>query len=264
MKNISLFGILLIAMTGFQSCNKISHKSIKADNSDDSASYMIGISVGHNLKSMKMPAINSDLIAKGIDEVLKNDSAMSAQEASIYLNKYFTALHEKIGQENLEKGKKFFDENRKVAGVTETVSGLQIKTIQEGTGKSPNDSSVVKCNYRGRLLNGDVFDSSYDRGQPAEFSLKGVIKGWREGLQLMKEGGKYELYVPSDLAYGPRGGGQMIGPNEALIFEIELLEVLPPEPRKLMNKPGMKGMQNQNRMSNPNRRMPNQNRRPVN
>jgi FKBP-type peptidyl-prolyl cis-trans isomerase len=262
MKNISFIGILLIAMTGFQSCNKSSHKSFKADSSADSASYMIGISVGHNLKMSKMPSVNAALIAKGIDEVLKNDSATSIQEANKYLNQYFTELHEKIGKENLEKGRKFLEENKKVAGVIETASGLQIKTIQEGTGKSPNDSSVVKCQYKGTQLDGKVFDSSYDRGQPAEFSLRGVIKGWTEGFQLMKEGGKYQLFVPGDLAYGPRGGGQLIGPNETLIFDIELLEVLPPEPKQMMNNPGMKKMPGQqNRMNRPNR-MSNTNKRP--
>jgi FKBP-type peptidyl-prolyl cis-trans isomerase len=228
MKNISFLGMILIALLGMQSCNKLSLKSSKAENSDDSASYMIGISVGHNLKMSNMPNVNAELFAKGIKDVFENDSAVSMQDANMYLNKYFTELREKIGKENLEKGRKFLEENKKVAGVTETASGLQIKTIQEGTGKSPAETDRVKCQYKGRLLNGDVFDSSYDRGQPAEFSLHGVIRGWTEGLQLMKEGGKYELYVPGDLAYGPRGGGQKIGPNETLIFEIELLEVLPP------------------------------------
>jgi FKBP-type peptidyl-prolyl cis-trans isomerase FklB len=245
MKNISFLGMILIAIIGIQSCDKLSSKSSKADNSIDSASYMIGISVGHNLKMSNMPNVNADLIAKGIEDVFKNDSAVSMQDANMYLNKFFTELREQTGKENIEKGRKFLEENRNNTGVTETPSGLQIKTIQEGTGKSPSDSSMVKCNYRGRLLNGDVFDSSYDRGQPAEFSLRGVIRGWTEGLQLMKEGGKYELYVPGDLAYGPRGGGQKIGPNETLIFEIELLEVLPPQaPAK--GRPDMRPMSKMN------------------
>lgn len=232
MKNISFFGMILIAMIFMQSCDKLSLKSSKLDNSTDSASYMIGISVGHNLKMSNMPDVNAALLAKGIEDVFKNDSALSMQDANMYLNKFFTELREKIGKENIEKGKKFLEENKKVAGVTETPSGLQIKTIQEGTGKSPLETDRVKCHYRGRLLNGEEFDNSYDRGQPAEFALRGVIRGWTEGLQLMKEGGKYELYVPGDLAYGPRGGGQKIGPNETLIFEIELLEVLPPQPEQ--------------------------------
>jgi FKBP-type peptidyl-prolyl cis-trans isomerase len=229
MKKLGFFGIILLVVMSFQSCNKGSFTSSKPKNSADSACYMIGISVGHSIKMQKLTDVNPDLVAKGIAEVMKNDSAISMQEANMYLNKYFTELRDKQGKENIEKGEKYLAENKKVAGVTETASGLQIKTIQEGTGKSPSDSSTVKCHYRGRLLNGDEFDSSYERGQPAEFSLRGVIPGWTEGLQLMKEGGKYELYVPGSLAYGPRGAGQKIGPNETLIFEIELLEVLPPQ-----------------------------------
>jgi FKBP-type peptidyl-prolyl cis-trans isomerase len=228
MKNISFPCVLLIAIVTLQSCDKLPFKSSKPSNSADSASYMIGISVGHNLKSSKMPDVNAELIAKGIMEVMKNDSAVSMQDANMYLSSYFNQLREQIGKDNIEKGKKFLEDNKRKSGVTETPSGLQIKVIQEGTGKSPLESDRVKCHYRGRLLDGEQFDSSYDRGQPAEFSLQGVIRGWTEGLQLMKEGGKYELYVPSELAYGPRGGGQTIGPNETLIFEIELLEILPP------------------------------------
>lgn len=230
MKKIGFLGIILLALITFQSCNKSSFSSSKPKNSTDSACYMIGISVGHSLKMQKLSDINPDLVAKGIAEVLKNDSAISMQEANMFLNQYFTELREKQGQDNIDKGKKYLEENKKVAGVTETPTGLQIKTIQEGTGKSPSDSSTVKCHYRGRLLSGEEFDSSYERGQPAEFSLRGVIPGWTEGLQLMKEGGKYELYVPGNLAYGPRGAGQKIGPNETLIFEIELLEVLEAQP----------------------------------
>ncbi len=235
MKNIGFYSLILFVMIGIQSCDKLSLKSSKADNAADSASYMIGISVGHSLKMQKVPDIDVNLIAKGISEVLKNDSAISMQQANMYLNQYFTELREKEGRENLEKGKKFLEENKKVAGVTETATGLQIKVIQEGTGKSPTDSSVVRCHYRGRLISGEEFDSSYDDGRPAEFSLRGVIRGWTEGLQLMKEGGKYELYIPGHLGYGMRGGGEKIGPNETLIFEIELLEVLPP--KKPMGRP---------------------------
>jgi FKBP-type peptidyl-prolyl cis-trans isomerase FklB len=192
----------------------------------DSFSYMIGIAVGYSLKNQKIEGINVNLISKGMGEVLANDSAVTMQEANMYLNKYFGQLRDKEGNDNLEKGKKFLEDNRKQPGVTETASGLQIKVLQEGTGRSPLETDRVRCHYIGRLINGDVFDSSYDRGQPAEFELQGVIKGWTEGLQLMKEGGKYELFIPSDLAYGSRGAGQSIGPNETLIFEIELLQVL--------------------------------------
>jgi FKBP-type peptidyl-prolyl cis-trans isomerase FklB len=192
----------------------------------DSFSYMIGISIGYSLKAQKIDTFNSSLVARGMDEVLKNDSVISVQTANMFINDYITKLRDAASNENLEIGKKFLAQNKTVPGVTETASGLQIKVIQEGMGKSPLASDVVRCHYRGRLLNGDVFDSSYERGQPAEFELQGVISGWTEGLQLMKEGGKYELYIPSELAYGSQGAGQVIGPNETLIFEIELLNVI--------------------------------------
>jgi FKBP-type peptidyl-prolyl cis-trans isomerase FklB len=207
---------------------KKKEKKLTLATAADSFSYMIGISIGHNLKSQKIGDINIALIARGMEEVYANDSAISVQDANMYLNQFFSKILEKEGQENLEKGKKFLEENKKQPGVTETASGLQIRVIQEGTGKSPKETDQVQCHYEGRLINGDIFDSSYDRGQPAEFALQGVIKGWTEGLQLMKEGGIYELFIPSDLAYGSRGAGQSIGPNETLIFKIELLKILEP------------------------------------
>jgi FKBP-type peptidyl-prolyl cis-trans isomerase len=147
----------------------------------------------------------------------------------MFLNQYFGELRQQKAQGNLEKGQAFLEENKTLSGVIELESGLQYKVIEEGTGRSPKENDRVKVHYTGKLLSGEVFDSSLDRGQPAEFALKGVIKGWTEGLQHMKEGGKYELYIPADLAYGQRGGGQTIGPNETLIFEVELLEVIPAE-----------------------------------
>jgi FKBP-type peptidyl-prolyl cis-trans isomerase FklB len=202
-------------------------KNVAPMTAADSLSYMVGISIGYNLRMSKIESINPDYIAKGVGQSFNNDtSAVTVQQASIYLNDYMTKLQAKEGVINMLKGKKFLEENKKLPGVTETASGLQIKTIKEGTGKSPIATDRVRCHYRGRLINGDEFDSSYDRGEPAEFELQGVIPGWTEGLQLMKEGGIYELYIPGDLAYGERGGGEVIGPNETLVFEIELLEVI--------------------------------------
>jgi len=229
MRNLKILLTVIVTLIIIQACNSSSFKSGKADDKADSASYMIGISVGYSLKMQDVPDVNAKLIAKGIMEVLGSDSAVSMQEANMFLNAYFTELREQKAMENLEKGRQFLAENKNNPGVIETASGLQYKVIQEGTGKSPIEDDRVKCHYRGKLLSGEEFDSSYERGTPAEFSIRGVIRGWTEGLQLMKEGGKYELYIPADLAYGPRGGGQKIGPNETLIFEIELLEVITPE-----------------------------------
>ncbi len=130
-----------------------------------------------------------------------------------------------MAQTALEKGETFLQENGKKEGVHTTASGLQYKVLKEGTGRSPKATDTVKVNYRGTLLDGTEFDSSYKRNQPIEFALNQVIPGWTEGVQLMKEGGKYEFVIPSKLAYGRRGAGGVIGPDETLIFEVELLSV---------------------------------------
>lgn len=127
-------------------------------------------------------------------------------------------------EENLKKGQEYLEENAKREGVTVTKSGLQYEVLQEGEGKSPSATDVVKCHYEGRLIDGTVFDSSYNRGTPSEFALNQVIKGWTEGLQLMKEGSKYRFLIPYDLAYGSRGVS-IIPPYSALIFDVELIEV---------------------------------------
>lgn len=226
MKKLTNSGILLLTIIVLQSCNSIASKDAKLKTSADSASYMIGISVGYSLKAQDVPGVSSQLVAKGIEDVISSDSTISAEEANMFLNTYFTALRKVKGDKNLEEGKAFLEENKKKEGIVETESGLQYEVLVEGTGKSPMPENRVKCNYRGTLLNGEEFDSSYKLGQPAEFQLNRVIAGWTEGLQLMKEGGKCKLYIPSELAYGPRGGGQTIEPNMALIFEIELIEVI--------------------------------------
>lgn len=227
MKKLNNVGFILLIIIALQSCNSIASKDAKLKNSSDSASYMIGISVGHSLKSQDVPDIDPNLIAKGIQAVMESDSAITAQEANMFLNTFFTKLREEKGKKNMDEGLAFLEENKTKEGVIETASGLQYKVLVEGTGISPKPEDRVRCHYRGTLINGKEFDSSYKNGQPAEFQLNRVIPGWTEGLQLMKVGGKYELYIPSQLAYGPRGGGQTIEPNMTLIFEIELLDVIP-------------------------------------
>jgi FKBP-type peptidyl-prolyl cis-trans isomerase len=130
-----------------------------------------------------------------------------------------------LAQSAFLKGETFLKQNAKAEGVKTLPSGLQIKTLKEGTGKSPKATDTVVVHYRGRLLNGTEFDSSHKRGMPAEFAVNRVIKGWTEGLQLMKEGGKAELFIPSELAYGSRGAGGLIGPDETLVFEVELISI---------------------------------------
>lgn len=130
-----------------------------------------------------------------------------------------------MAQTSLEKGQQFLQENAKKDGVKTTASGLQYEVLTEGSGKTPKATDTVLVHYKGTLLNGTEFDSSYKRGEPIEFPLNQVIRGWTEGVQLMKEGSKYRFYIPSNLAYGPRGAGGVIGPDETLIFDVELLKV---------------------------------------
>jgi len=140
---------------------------------------------------------------------------------------FLTALiHTTMAQSALEQGKAFLAENATKPGVKQTASGLQYKSVEPGTGKAPKATDTVKVNYRGTLLDGTEFDSSYKRNEPIEFPLNGVIPGWTEGLQLIKEGGKILLFIPPNLAYGSRGAGGVIGPDQTLVFEVELLKVL--------------------------------------
>jgi FKBP-type peptidyl-prolyl cis-trans isomerase FklB len=135
----------------------------------------------------------------------------------------------KQGEANKEKGKKFLEENKTKEGIVALESGLQYRILEKGTGGSPKATDTVKCHYKGTTIDGEEFDSSYKREEPATFAVNRVIKGWTEGLQLMKEGGKWQFFIPSELGYGERGAGQNIGPNEVLIFEVELLGIEKPE-----------------------------------
>ncbi|MBN1951891.1 MAG: FKBP-type peptidyl-prolyl cis-trans isomerase [Bacteroidales bacterium] len=195
---------------------------------DELASYMLGVSIANGMKQQKIP-IQLEHMAKGFQEVMTNDpNAKTAEEANAFLQKYSQELTQRVAAQNLAKGNAFLAENKTREGIVETASGLQYKVLKAGSGPKPGLDDKVKCHYRGTLLDGTEFDSSYKRGQPAEFPVKGVIKGWIEGLQLMNVGSKYELFIPAALAYGERGTPAM-GPNEVLIFEIELLEILPYE-----------------------------------
>ena len=147
-------------------------------------------------------------------------------EAREIVNKYFEELESKMGAVAIEQGQAFLEENKKGPGVVVLPSGLQYEIIKEGTGKKPKATDQVRCHYEGTLIDGTLFDSSIQRGEPAVFGVNQVIPGWVEALQLMPEGSKWKLYIPSELAYGARGAGEMIPPHSTLIFEVELLEVL--------------------------------------
>lgn len=199
---------------------------------EQKASYSFGVDFA---KRLKQQGIDLDISAlnRGIkDQTSGNTLAMEAGEMTQVKAEYTEQLRAKLVQEqqqlaakNLEAGKQFLAENAKKEGVVTTASGLQYKVISSGDGKMPKAEDTVTTHYRGTLIDGREFDSSYSRGQPASFPVKGVIKGWTEALQLMKVGDKWELYIPSELAYGEAQRSELIQPNSTLVFELELLSI---------------------------------------
>ncbi len=194
----------------------------------DKFSYAIGLGIGQNLLGMGAKSINVNDFAQAIGDVLSgNPTAISHTEARDIVNEYFKELEQKMSAANIEQGKKFLEENRKRPGVVTLPSGLQYEVINEGrTGTYAKATDQVECHYEGTLIDGTLFDSSIKRGQPATFGVNQVIPGWVEALQLMPEGAKWKLYIPSELAYGAQGAGEMIPPHSTLVFEVELLKVL--------------------------------------
>jgi FKBP-type peptidyl-prolyl cis-trans isomerase FklB len=194
----------------------------------EKVSYIIGRDMATNLKKQGID-IEASSFTKGMQEVLEGKaSTLSPDE----IQQTMTQLQQEMGQkqgasgaENKQKGENFLAENKKKEGINTLPSGLQYEIINEGNGKSPSKSDQVTTHYHGTLIDGTVFDSSYERGQPATFPVNGVIAGWTEALQMMKEGAKWRLYIPSDLAYGSQGAGDVIGPNTTLIFDVELITV---------------------------------------
>ena len=195
-------------------------------------SYGIGADLGRNLKRLGIE-IDADALIKGFNDALSGAKPlMSDEEIGQTLNALQQNIQRKAaqaaaaaGEENKKAGEAFLAQNKGKQGVVTLPSGLQYKILKAGDGKKPTENDTVECNYRGTLINGTEFDSSYRRGQPATFGVGQVIPGWREALQLMPVGSKWELYVPSDLAYGERGAGRDIGPNATLVFEVELLAI---------------------------------------
>lgn len=193
----------------------------------DKVSYALGLSIGQNFKASGFENINGDDFLLGLNSVLnETEPAMTIEEAKATINAYFAEVQQKAIRLNKEAGEEFLKINSHKAGVTTLESGLQYEVITEGNGPKPQLKDTVRCHYHGTLINGVVFDSSMDRGEPAEFPLQGVIKGWTEILQLMPVGSKWKVTIPSELAYGDRGAGQHIQPGSTLIFIIELLAIV--------------------------------------
>lgn len=199
----------------------------------DKVSYALGMSIGQSLMGTGVDNLNFEDFLKGVKAIYENTVAeVSAEEGNQVLNEYFTKKKaeqevalKKEREENLQSSRDYLKENKNQDGIQTTPSGLQYKVITQGEGKQPTSHSRVKCHYEGRLANGQVFDSSYKRGEPAEFSLNQVIPGWTEGLQLMKVGSKYEFHIPPALGYGEVGVPGHIPGNSVLIFTVELLDV---------------------------------------
>jgi FKBP-type peptidyl-prolyl cis-trans isomerase FklB len=192
----------------------------------DRLSYSLGLGISRQLAQMGANNINVDDFAQSIKDVLAGKTpAISDQEAQQIVNKFFEEQTERVAKAAKEEGENFLAENAKKEGVVTLPSGLQYKVLREGNGKKPCATDVVECDYEGTLINGQVFDSSYRRGEHATFGLNQVIAGWTEGLQLMQEGAKYRFFIPYNLAYGERGAGQAIPPYAALIFDVELHKV---------------------------------------
>jgi len=193
----------------------------------DKISYALGLGIGQQIKSMNIENFSIEDFTKSISDVLEGKgTAFSSREAQIMLQEYFSRKQKEEAQEHIAEGKAYLDANAKKAGVVVTKSGLQYEVLQEGTGKSPKATDTVRCHYEGRLLDGTVFDSSYKRGEPADFGLNQVIPGWTEGVQLMKEGAKFRFTIPYLLAYGEQGAGASIPPFSTLVFDVELIKVL--------------------------------------
>ncbi len=213
---------------------------------DDKVSYSLGFSMGSSFKKDELK-MNLEIFQKGIkDGLTGSKQILNEEEIKKTMMAFQQEMREKKraermkrmeerkkqGEVNKEKGNKFLEGNKTKEGIVTLKSGLQYKILKKGTGASPKATDTVKCHYKGTTIDGKEFDSSYKRGEPARFALNRVIKGWTECLQLMKEGGKWQFFVPSELAYGERGSGQNIGSNEVLIFEVELFGIEKPEAKK--------------------------------
>ena len=223
MKNIIILSslILLIACK-----TEKTDQSVNLITELDSVSYSLGVNIGENIKK-QFEDINLDNFEAGIKDVLEKEleAKISDNQAQAIINSYFSKKQQNESESVIEQGVDYLRENAKREGVITLESGLQYEIINDGTGSKPTIEDNVTTHYHGTLVDGTVFDSSVDRGEPASFPVGGVIKGWTEALQLMNVGSKWKLYVPYDLAYGERGAGAQIAPYSTLIFEVELISI---------------------------------------
>lgn len=219
---IAILGILFLA---FQVA---AEETLLLKNQKEKMSYIIGMDIGNNLKKQSID-VDPNILAKGIQDALSAVKPLlteqEIQNTLTTFQKERATKQEEVAKKNKSQGEVFMTANKKKEGVKALASGLQYKVIKAGAGRKPNMNDSVTTHYRGTLLDGTEFDSSYRRGQPVTFPVSGVIGGWTEALQLMEEGAKWQLFIPPNLAYGEQGAGGVIGPNATLIFEIELISV---------------------------------------
>ncbi|MDA3779090.1 MAG: FKBP-type peptidyl-prolyl cis-trans isomerase [Bacteroidales bacterium] len=227
MKLKNLFILVFISVFALSSCNNMIKTNGNLKTELDTVSYALGVNIAQSLQNNNLQDLNYPQFLNGLQEGMdKKEAQLTDEEINKLISSYFKKLREEGSKKNLEEGRAFLEENKTKEGITTTQSGLQYEIIKEGEGNSPLATDTVKVDYHGTLIDGTVFDSSIERGEPAEFVLNKVIPGWTEGVQLMKVGAKYKFYIPTELAYGKRvRPGGKISPNMALIFEIELLEV---------------------------------------
>lgn len=202
-----------------------SKKGFDLNDPNDKVSYSLGVLVASNLEKDGFTDINPDAVAAAIADVLAGEAKIDNMTAQAEWQQYSQAALAKKSEGAIKRGQDFLEENKKREGVTVTESGLQYEVITMGDGPKPTLTDKVRTHYHGTLIDGTVFDSSVERGEPISFPVSGVIPGWTEALQLMPVGSKWKLFIPSDLAYGERGAGGAIGPHETLIFEVELLGI---------------------------------------
>ncbi len=220
-----MFAVLATALVLFGSCKKADAKAPAATDMKK-ASYAFGMSIGTSLKNAGLTTLNYNEMIRGIQDVMADKkTSMTVEEAQMLIQSAIMDSQTRLATANLEKGNDFLDKNGKKPNIKTTPSGLQYEVIKEGTGQRPLATDVVTVHYTGTTIDGKVFDSSVERNEPATFTLNEVIPGWTEGVQLMTVGSKYKLYVPAALAYGEAGAGGVIGPNEVLIFEVELIKI---------------------------------------
>ena len=193
----------------------------------DKVSYALGLSIGNNFQNSGINDLQIEDFVKGLKDILGGQTPeISYDEAKQVINDYFMKLQKEKFEINKKAGEEFLNINKGKAGVVTLPSGLQYQVLQKGEGPKPTASDKVKCHYHGTLINGTVFESSVQRGEPAVFGVSQVIPGWVEALQLMPVGSKWRLFIPSDLAYGEHGAGEAIEPNSALVFDVELLDIV--------------------------------------